>query len=147
MTMAPRLRAKQLIIGIQQDCGRYAQLQRLLLNQHGLLASHDVEGLTAHNHQQTRLMVDIQQEAQQRCQHLLALGLKPDEKGMAKLIAKLPDALQQSVGREWQRLELLLQQCRRQNEHNGRLLAGQIETINSLLGQESAYGRQERFPD
>ena len=128
MSMAPKLRVKELIIGIQQDCGRYADLQQLLLNQHSLLASHDVDGLTGHNRQQTRLMADIQQQAQQRCQHLLALGLKPDEQGMATL-------------------ELLLRQCRRQNELNGRLLAGQIETINTLLGQESSYGRQEHFPD
>ena len=66
---------------------------------------------------------------------------------MATLITRLPDPLQQRVGEQWQRLEWLLQQCRRQNELNGRLLAGQIETINTLLGQESSYGRQERFPD
>lgn len=147
MSMEPKLRVKQLIIGIQQDCGRYAALQQLLLNQHGLLASHDVDGLTEHNLQQTRLMADIQQQAQQRCQHLLALGLKPDEKGMATLITKLPAALQQSVSGQWQQLEQLLQLCRRQNDLNGRLLAGQIETINTLLGQESSYGRQEHFPD
>ena len=147
MSMAPKLRVKQLIIGIQQDCGRYAALQQLLRNQHCLLASHDVDGLTEHNLQQTRLMADIQQQAQQRCQHLLALGLKPDEKGMATLIAKLPATLQQSVSGQWQQLEQLLQLCRRQNDLNGRLLAGQIETINTLLGQESSYGRQEHFPD
>ncbi|MGL6230177.1 flagellar export chaperone FlgN [Aeromonas rivipollensis] len=90
MSMAPKLRVKELIIGIQQDCGRYADLQQLLLNQHSLLASHDVDGLTEHNRQQTRLMADIQQQAQQRCQHLLALGLKPDEQGMATLITRLP---------------------------------------------------------
>jgi len=60
MSMAPKLRVKELIIGIQQDCGRYADLQQLLLNQHSLLASHDVDGLTGHNRQQTRLMADIQ---------------------------------------------------------------------------------------
>lgn len=147
MSMTPKLRVKQLIVGIQQDCGRYTDLQQLLRNQHGLLASHDVDGLTEHNRQQTKLLANIQQQAQQRCQHLLALGLKPDEKGMATLITKLPSPLQQSVGEQWQRLELLLQQCRRQNELNGRLLAGQIETINTLLGQESSYGQQERFPD
>ncbi|MNH01561.1 FlgN protein [compost metagenome] len=147
MSMEPKLRIKQLIIGIQQDCGRYAALQQLLRNQHSLLASHDVDGLTEHNLQQTRLMADIQQQAQQRCQHLLALGLKPDEKGMATLITKLPATLQRSVSGQWQQLEQLLQLCQRQNDLNGRLLAGQIETINTLLGQESSYGRQEHFPD
>ncbi|MGY3944543.1 lateral flagellar protein LfgN [Aeromonas tecta] len=145
--MAPKLRVKQLIIGIQQDCARYAELQQLLRNQHGLLASHDVDGLSQHNLQQTRLMADIQQQAQQRCQHLLALGLKPDEKGMAALIDKLPTPLQQSVSGQWQQLEQMLLLCQCQNERNGRLLAGQIETINTLLGQESSYGQQERFPD
>ncbi|MEB5773261.1 flagellar protein FlgN [Aeromonas caviae] len=147
MTMTPRLRVQQLIVGIQQDCGRYAELQQLLLNQYRLLASHDVDGLTAHNQQQTRVMSEIQQQVQLRCQHLRALGLKPDEQGMATLIGKLPAPLQQRVGEQWQTLELLLRQCQRQNEQNGRLLAGQIETIHTLLGQESSYGRQEHFPD
>ena len=147
MTMAPKLRVRQLITGIQQDCGRYVELQQLLLAQYRLLASHDVDGLTKHNYQQTRVMSEIQQQVQQRCQHLRALGLKPDEQGMATLIGKLPSPLQQQVGEQWRRLEQLLLQCRRQNEQNGRLLAGQIETINTLLGQESSYGRQERFPD
>ena len=147
MTIPPALRVKQLLIGIQQDGERYAELQQLLLSQHALLASHDVDGLTAHNRHQTRVLADIQRQAQERCQHLLALGLKPDEKGMATLIAKLPTPLQRNVSGQWQRLETQLHQCRRQNELNGRLLAGQIETLNTLLGQKSAYGQQECFPD
>jgi flagellar biosynthesis protein FlgN len=147
MSLDPKLRVKQLIIGIQQDCGRYAELQQLLLRQHSLLAAHDVDGLAEHNQLQTQLMVVVQQQAQQRCQHLLALGLKPDEKGMATLIAKLPASLQKNVASQWQQLERLLQQCLRQNELNGRLLAGQIEIINTLLGQEQPYGQLERFPD
>lgn len=147
MSLDPKLRVKQLIIAIQQDCGRYAELQQVLLRQHSLLAAHDVDGLAEHNQLQTQLMVVVQQQAQQRCQHLLALGLKPDEKGMATLIAKLPASLQKNVASQWQQLEQLLQQCLRQNELNGRLLAGQIETINTLLGQEQPYGQLERFPD
>ncbi|MDM5126797.1 lateral flagellar protein LfgN [Aeromonas salmonicida] len=147
MSVDPKLRVKQLIIGVQQDCGRYAELQQQLLRQHSLLAAHDVNGLAEHNQQQTQLMAAVQQQAQQRCQHLLALGLKPDEKGMATLIAKLPASLQKNVASQWQQLEQLLQQCLRQNELNGRLLAGQIETINTLLGQEQPYGQLERFPD
>lgn len=147
MSMEPKQRIKELILGIQQDCSRYAELQSLLLRQHGLQAAHDVDGLATHNQQQTRLMADVQKQAQQRCHHLLALGLKPDEKGMATLIAKLPATMQPKVASQWQQLELLLQQCLRQNDLNGRLLAGQIETINTLLGQEHAYGQLERFPD
>lgn len=97
MSVDPKLRVKQLIIGVQQDCGRYAELQQQLLRQHSLLAAHDVNGLAEHNQRQTQLMAAVQQQAQQRCQHLLALGLKPDEKGMATLIAKLPASLQKTL--------------------------------------------------
>ena len=41
MSVDPKLRVKQLIIGVQQDCGRYAELQQQLLRQHSLLAAHD----------------------------------------------------------------------------------------------------------
>jgi len=134
MSLPPKQRIQQLIIGIRQDCGRYADLLQLLLNQYRLLASHDVAGLTEHNRQQTRLMGEIQHQVRLRCEHLQALGLNPSP-------------LRQQVDEQWQRLEQLLLQCRRQNEQNGRLLAGQIETIHTLLGQESSYGRQEHFPD
>ncbi|MEZ6974823.1 MULTISPECIES: lateral flagellar protein LfgN [unclassified Aeromonas] len=147
MSMDAKQRVKELILGIQQDGTRYVALQQLLLRQHSLLAAHDVDALAEHNQQQTQLMMQVQQQAQQRCQHLLALGLKPDEKGMAALIEKLPANLQHKVAKQWLQLEQLLQQCLRQNELNGRLLAGQIETINTLLGHEPAYGQQERLPD
>ncbi|WP_421201453.1 flagellar export chaperone FlgN [Aeromonas enteropelogenes] len=147
MNMTPRQRVRLLTSGIQQDLLCYTELLQLLLRQHRLLATHDVEGLTEHNQQQTRLMAQVQQQAQQRCQHLLALGLRPDEKGMAILIAKLPTSLQQHATNQWQELEQLLQQCLRQNDLNGRLLAGQIETINTLLGQGQGYGQLEHFSD
>ena len=54
MSVDPKLRVKQLIIGVQQDCGRYAELQQQLLRQHSLLAAHDVNGLAEHNQQQTQ---------------------------------------------------------------------------------------------
>ena len=134
---------KALILGVQQDCGHYRELVTLLLRQHALLASHDVDGLNRHNEQQTILMATVAQLAKARCQHLQTLGLKADEKGMTTLIAKLPLSLRTTVANQWQQLEQLLHQCLRQNELNGRLLAGQMETIHSLLGQESGY----RDPD
>ena len=86
-------------------------------------------------------------QAEERGRHLLAPGRKPAGQGRARGVSRLPEPLQQRAGEQWQRLEWLLQQCRRQNELNGRLLAGQIETINTLLGQESSYGKQEHFSD
>ncbi|MGN5149527.1 lateral flagellar protein LfgN [Aeromonas enteropelogenes] len=147
MSLTAKERVRELIVGIQQDTGRYQELEQVLQRQHALLAAHDVDSLATHNQQQNRLMAQVQLQAQQRCQHLLALGLKPDEKGMAKLIAKLPGNLQRQVGAQWQQLEHSLKRCLHQNELNGRLLAGQIETIQTLLGQEPGYGQPDDFRD
>lgn len=137
-----RQRVKQLLLGIQRDLGRYGELLAMLQRQHLLLATHEVDELTQHNLQQTELMKQIQQQAQHRCQHLGALGLAPDEQGMAKLIARLPDPLRQTMTGQWQQLEASLRQCQQQNDRNGRLLAGQIETLHTLLGQTPEYGQQ-----
>lgn len=137
-----RQRVKQLLLGVQRDLGRYGELLAMLQRQHLLLATHEVDELTQHNLQQTELMKQIQQQAQHRCQHLSALGLAPDEQGMAKLIARLPDPLRQTMTGQWQQLEASLRQCQQQNDRNGRLLAGQIETLHTLLGQTPEYGQE-----
>lgn len=147
MSLTTRERVRALLVGIQQDCISYQELEQVLQRQHSLLATHDVDGLAQHNPAQNRLMAHLHAQAQQRCQHLLALGLKPDEKGMATLIAKLPDELQRQVGAQWQQLEQCLRRCQHQNERNGRLLAGQIETIQTLLGQTPGYGQSHDFRD
>lgn len=135
-------RVKQLLLGVQRDLGSYGELHDMLQRQHLLLATHEVDELTQHNLQQTELMKQIEQQAQQRCQHLLALGLAPDEQGMTKLIARLPAQLQHTMADQWQRLESSLRQCQWQNDRNGRLLAGQIETLHTLLGQRQEYGQE-----
>ena len=109
-------RVKQLLLGVQRDLGSYGELHDMLQRQHLLLATHEVDELTQHNLQQTELMKQIEQQAQQRCQHLLALGLAPDEQGMAKLIARLPAQLQHTMADQWQRLESSLRQCQWQND-------------------------------
>ncbi|EKP0304230.1 MULTISPECIES: flagellar protein FlgN [Aeromonas] len=147
MSVDTKATVKALILGIQQDYGHYTELTALLLRQHALLASHDVDGLQVHNEQQTALMAKVTQQAKLRCQQLQTLGLKPDEKGMATLIAKLPLPLRTTVANQWQQLEQLLHQCLRQNDLNGRLLAGQMETIHSLLGQESGYRDPDSITD
>ncbi|WP_425890395.1 flagellar protein FlgN [Aeromonas veronii] len=147
MSVDTKATVKALILGIQQDYGHYTELTALLLRQHALLASHDVDGLQVHNEQQTALMAKVTQQAKLRSQQLQTLGLKPDEKGMATLIAKLPLPLRTTVTNQWQQLEQLLHQCLRQNDLNGRLLAGQMETIHSLLGQESGYRDPDSITD
>lgn len=147
MSVDTKATVKALILGIQQDYGHYTELTALLLRQHALLASHDVDGLQVHNKQQTTLMAKVTQQAKLRCQQLQTLGLKPDEKGMATLITKLPLPLRTTVANQWQQLEQLLHQCLRQNDLNGRLLAGQMETIHSLLGQESGYRDPDSITD
>lgn len=147
MSVDTKATVKALILGIQQDYGHYTELTTLLLRQHALLASHDVDGLQRHNEQQTALMAKVAQQATLRCQQLQTLGLKPDEKGMATLITKLPPPLRTMVASQWQQLEQLLHQCLRQNDLNGRLLAGQMETIRSLLGQESGYRDPDSITD
>ncbi|MFM5475546.1 flagellar protein FlgN [Aeromonas veronii] len=147
MSVDTKATVKALILGIQQDYGHYTELTTLLLRQHALLASHDVDGLQVHNEQQTALMAKVTQQAKLRCQQLQTLGLKPDEKGMATLIAKLPLPLRTTVANQWQQLEQLLHQCLRQNDLNGRLLAGQMETIHALLGQDSGYRDPDSITD
>ncbi|MGL5949675.1 MAG: flagellar protein FlgN [Aeromonas sp.] len=145
MSLTPQARVKELILGIRLDMQHYAQLEQLLVKQRTLLAAHDVDALNSHNKEQMALMQKIGQQAQLRSQHLQALGLKPSEKGMQKLIARLPENFREPVASQWQQLEQSLARCQAHNDSNGRLLASQIETIQGLLGHQSPYGKHDLF--
>jgi flagella synthesis protein FlgN len=138
--MTPRQRVQEIIRGLQVDQPRLQQLEKLLEEQFLLLGTHDVDKLNRLNISLITLMKEVEKEARDRSEHLQALSLKPDEQGMAMLIERLPQPVQSKVAPLWQHLELLLLSCKKKNDRNGRLLAGQIETIRQLLGwQQDSY--------
>ena len=130
---------RQLIVDLQQDVKSYGELRASLDQQRSLLIAHDNQGLQAFNPQQQQLFEVLAQRAAQRVQLLAELGLKADEKGMQTLISRLPPDLSARVNQLWSQLHQLLLACKIQNECNGRLLAGQMELVRSLLQQPAGY--------
>lgn len=128
-----------LIHGVRADMSLYCDLLQSLELHYQLLSKQDTAGLITCNEQQLALMAQVKRNAKHRKNHLLALNLTPDKKGMALLIAKLPEPLSIQMDQQWLQLKGLLQQCQHQNDANGRLLAGQMELLNNLMGNSKIY--------
>ena len=132
-------KVKTLLVDLQQDVADYQRLEQMLLRQRTLLIQHDSEGLQHLHQDQMPLLELLAQRAETRHRLLSELGLTPDDKGMQKLLAKLPVPLAEKANGLWQELHTLLQHCQTNNDWNGRLLAGQMELIRSLLKLPDGY--------
>ena len=132
-------KVKTLLVDLQQDVADYQRLEGMLLQQRTLLIQHDSEGLQHLHQDQMPLLEILAQRAGTRHRLLSELGLTPDDKGMQKLLAKLPTPLAEKASGLWQELHTLLQHCQTNNDWNGRLLAGQMELIRSLLKLPDGY--------
>ena len=132
-------KVKTLLVDLQQDVADYQRLEVMLLQQRTLLIQHDSEGLQNLHLVQMPLLDILAKRAAARHSLLSELGFTPDDKGMEKLLAKLPAPLAEKASGLWQKLHTLLQHCQTNNDWNGRLLAGQMELIRSLLELPDGY--------
>ena len=128
---------KELLQGIQSDLNALRQLRPLLQEQRTLLCQHGGEGLTPLNERHAALVDGMQQRASSRSQLLSQLGCDPNEHGMSTLLERLPPELATRARPLWQQLHQQLQDCKTQNEINGRILAGQQETLRAMLFPET----------
>lgn len=128
---------KELLQGIQSDLNALRQLRPLLQEQRTLLCQHGGEGLTPLNERHAALVESMQQRAQARCRLLAQLGCDPDERGMTALLERLPPELATRARPLWQQLHQQLQDCKTQNDINGRILAGQQETLRAMMFPET----------
>jgi Flagellar biosynthesis/type III secretory pathway chaperone len=135
---------KTLLLELQQDVVDYRRLEGMLREQKTLLIQHDSAGLTLLHQKQTPLLEQLSGRAAARTQLLQKLGLQADDKGMEKLLGKLPAPLSLKANQLWQELHQLLQRCQAHNNWNGRLLAGQMELIHSLLQMPQGYPEPDR---
>ena len=135
---------KTLLLELQQDVADYRRLEGILLEQKTLLIQHDSVGLQQLNQKQSPLLEQLSGRAASRSQLLQKLGFQADDKGMEKLLKKLPSSVNVKATQLWQELHQLLQRCQAHNNWNGRLLAGQMELIHSLLQIPQGYPEPDR---
>lgn len=139
----PQAKVKTLLVALQQDVIDYQRLEDMLLKQRTLLIQHDSEGLQQLHLEQMPLLELLAKRAAERQTLLRELGFTPDDKGMQTLLDKLPAPLAEKASAAWQKLHTLLQRCQSNNDWNGRLLAGQMELIRSLLKLPDGYPEPE----
>lgn len=132
--MNARAALAALVRGVREDIGRCDGIETLLAEQRQALIRHDVDGLAALNATLQQTLAQMGSSARARSQQLRALGQTGDSQGMTRLLDRLAPALAAELRPLWQRLEQALARCRTLNEHNGRLLAGQKELLDQLLG-------------
>lgn len=128
---------KELLQGIQSDLNALRQLRPLLQEQRTLLCQHGSDALAPLNERHSALVDGMQQRARIRSRLLSQLGCDPNERGMTSLLERLPPELATRARPLWQQLHQQLQDCKTQNDINGRILAGQQETLRSMLFPEA----------
>ncbi|MDX9873917.1 MAG: flagellar protein FlgN [Spongiibacteraceae bacterium] len=124
-----------MIKAARSDVATCEQIEALLAEQLPALIRRDADQLTSISQQLEPLLTRIRTNARQRAEQLQTLGLNPDQSGMTQLLQRLPATLATRLRPLWQQLEEALRRCRQLNERNGRILAGQRETIAQLLGE------------
>lgn len=100
---------------------------------HAALGRHDqgqVDTLNGYIQQAVDAMAE---RAQRRARVLRANRLAEGRGGMARLLACYPAERANALRMVWGELGEMLQQCRRLNERNGRLLAAQCELMDRWL--------------
>lgn len=139
--MTPRSLLHQLVQDVRDDLPRFDQVETLLTQQRQALIRHDPDRLSVLNNELQPLLEKIGETAQLRSNLLSKLGVRADHQGMSQLLARLSPALAQQLKPLWLRLQEALARCRKLNEHNGRILAGQRELLDQLLETDRDYGR------
>jgi flagella synthesis protein FlgN len=129
---------RQLIVDLQQDVKSYGELRASLDQQRSLLIAHDNQGLQASIRNSSSYSrcwrsgrpsgfscwpSSDSRRTRREC--------RPDQPVAARPVDR--------VNQLWSQLHQLLLACKIQNECNGRLLAGQMELVRSLLQQPAGY--------
>lgn len=130
---------KALITELAQDVKSYQQLAQQLKHQQLLLQNRDSKALLTHNVELQLLMQQLNNHAQYRGEHLIALGMTADDAGMKCLLAALPTQYSLQARQLWQQLYDVTLQCQEQNNANGRLLAQQKQMMDKLLKPQQQY--------
>ena len=127
-----------LIAGIKEDIANFEQYHQLLQQQQLLMKQHDSEQLLAINIRHERYHQGLLKQAEKRKKQLLSIGLTGDDKGMENIINALSEKPATQVRQMWQELKALVEQCKKQNEINGELLASQQLLISKLINPSQA---------
>lgn len=141
--MKVRDRLAALVQDIRKDLSTCRQLESELQKQQILLSRQEGEALSTLGESILDHIDGIQRRADLRSGHLKALGLPTGTDGFRMLASKLPEALQDQLIGDWEKLEKALSRCKALNERNGELLASHRSALATLTGQPlNQYGRE-----
>jgi flagella synthesis protein FlgN len=116
-----------------QEIEAAARLAQILDQEHAALAGNDpalLEQSVAEKHQ---MVARLDALGQQRMAALQTAGFSPDRDGVESCIHQSDPDSRRGLANSWERLHNLLEQCRRRNEANGRMLENSRRHIQAAL--------------
>lgn len=119
--------------GLKHDLADYAALRDLLGEQHRAALRHDAPAMQQLAERITQLAERIEHTRRERVAHVRALLPPHASVSMSVAIALLPPALRRQFDQLWQRLVVLVQACKDDNQRNGSLIVEQAELMQSVL--------------
>ncbi len=136
---SPVDRVRQLLLGINQDVISYQQMELLLKEQNRNLIGRNSQYIHSNNEKQTKLLLVLQEHADQRTKLLHSFSLQASSDGIKLLAARLPAQISVKMTNQWLKLEASVGRCKQLNDHNGRLLANQQLLIRKLLNIQDDF--------
>lgn len=130
---------------ISEDLKLYRQLHTLLTEQKALYLQFNGDALGKNIRQQVPVLNQLHRNASHRTQCLQRLALPNSDKGVLRLFSALPASLRTRIEKQWQVLNLLIQQCQRLNQDNGLSSATFHELLSELTQPSPTY--EERIAD
>lgn len=127
MSINPNLIQKML----EADQQSTQALQMLLIQERDLLTQREQEALPALIETKNQHLDNLNTHAKERSAILTSLGFSPDANGWHKLLVS--DTKLAVLEPSWQKLQDSIQECKRLNEINGKLMGRSQQTIKHLL--------------
>lgn len=129
----PRQALASLLRDAQADLGDYGKLAALLERQFACALRHEAAVLTTLSEEITALVDALELRRQQRVALVTQLLGGGDKPSMAALFERLPAASRPPVEALWAELEAAVQDCKKRNARNARLMTEQQAILQRVL--------------
>lgn len=127
---------------LTEENGALAEFQALLDQEHGALASRDIDSLEALAEGRQASLIKLLQVEEERRSLCSMLGFDTDLTGLAKLVAWCDPT--GSLRKRYEECATRAKTCRDSNDRNGVLVGAQIKRVEGLLGAMTGASAEPR---
>lgn len=130
-------RIEQIVDHLEKDVEASEQILVLLNKQYSAISLADSEGIVSINADIETLTEQLREHAYIRAENVRFVGFEPDEKGLDKLVSKLPPKIKNKIIGLKKNLESNIDACKEANEKSANQLILSKEMLSKVTGNSS----------